>query len=289
MNGCGCHCLGKMHTVKKMPFQIEHSGKAHGVHFGRGVQSGMQVQELSISGFELMDNDSSSIAPLTLIKESTLQTVDSLIVCLFPIAVDFSTITPTIAYTGSKLEYRSNGEGFTDYVMDSGQSIDFAYPNTVDFKISNASNSESVVYRIVADTQLPISFDETEVILSDLEMGNNYNFNGVTTWHNIGNYPISTMSPNEYIDVVTPLSYLTNIFTVSLSKTTGGNIYPGQEGITNVVIINAPIPGQYEATAIFNLNFNENSWELVNNPEDNYITNIGHQTIELKVIGNIVN
>ena len=94
---------------------------------------------------------------------------------------------------------------------------------------------------------------------------------------------------NKYIVVVTPLSYLTNIFTVSLSKTTGGNIYPGQEGITNVVIINAPIPGQYEATAIFNLNFNENSWELVNNPEDNYITNIRHQTIELKVIGNIVN
>ncbi|MDD7885479.1 hypothetical protein [Flavivirga sp. 57AJ16] len=247
-------------------------------------------EKLSISSFELLANDNSSSTNINLIKEAkSTQIADSLLVCLFPTTIDFSDIKPVIEYIGSKIEYRINGENFSEYPIETGRSIDFEYPNTVDFKISNSTNSKSIVYRIIVDTQNPIFFNQEEVVIPDLQMGNTYNGIGIGSWTNKGNYPISTMGPNEYTNVTTPVAGLNNIFVATLSKDTGGNINPGEDGTINVVVTNTPIEGEYEATAVFHLNFNENSWEIVSSPIDDYVNNIGYNNAELNISGRITN
>ncbi len=248
-------------------------------------------EKLAITSFELLSNDTSAFTDIDLIKEAkSLQTIDSLLVCLFPKSIDFSDLTPAIKYQGTKIEYRVNDTDFTEYPIATGKKINFEYPNTVDFKVTNATNSQSIVYRIIVDSEQPISFDKPEVVIPDLKVGDTFNGVNVATWTNEGNYPITTMSPNEYTLVKSPIEGINTIFAVTLSKSSGGNINPKETGIVNVVITNTPIEGEYEATALFKLNFNENSWKIVNTPTDDFINDIGYKISELlKVKGTLVN
>ncbi len=244
---------------------------------------------LSISNFELLSNDKSAFTDIDLVKEAkSIQSVDSLLICLFPKKIDFADLTPAIKFNGANIEYRVNNDDFKAYAVETGENIDFKFPNTVDFKISNSTKSESIIYRIVVDSQHPISFKEQEIVIPNLKVGETAKQLGITTWSNDGNYPISTMSPNEYNDVKTPSEGLKNIFTVALSKNGGGNINPNQEGLVNIVTSNTFLSGQYESTSIFNLNFNENSWEVNNSPEDDFVTDIGYKKVFLKIKATVV-
>lgn len=245
-----------------------------------------EAGKLAITDFELLANDNTTFTAIDFKKEATSQVVDSLLFGLFPKTVDFSDLTPVVKYQGSKIEYRINDEAFKEYPVETGKSINFKYPNTVDFKISDATTS--TIYRIVLDTERPVVFEET-VIIPDLKLGDTYNGLGIMTWTNNGNYPISGMSPNEYVNLITPAAGLRNIFVATLTKNGGGNINPGENGLVNVLVTNTPLVGQYEATAIFNLNFNENSWEIVNTPTDNFISDVGYRNIEMKIKGMLIN
>lgn len=248
-----------------------------------------EEEKLSITNFELLSNDNNAYTNIDLIKESNLQTIDSLIVCLFPAPVNYSDLKPVITYEGSKIEYRVNDEIFREYPVNTTEKIDFKYPNTVDFKISNTTNSKSILYRVIIDTEHPIVVDESEITIPDLQIGNSYNSVGVATWTNRGNYPITTMSPNGYFNVITPVAGLNNIFTLTLSKNTTGNINPDESGIINVAVTNTPLVGEYEAIALFTLNFNENSWEITNSPRDNYISDFGPKEFYVRIKGTIIN
>ncbi|WP_075341921.1 hypothetical protein [Tenacibaculum agarivorans] len=251
------------------------------------ISSTPQEQKLSITDFELLANDNSAFTNIDFIKESiSLQSVDSLLFCLFPKTIDFSDLTPAIKYHGSKIEYRVNNDDFEEYPVETGKSINFKYPNTVDFKVSNSTTS--ITYRIIVDTQHPVIFTE-DIVIPDLKMGDTYNGIGVTSWTNNGNYPISTMSPNEYSDVISPATGLNNIFTATLTKNSGGNINPDENGLVNIIVNNTPLIGQYEAVARFNLNFNENSWKIVNFPTDKFINDVGYKTVDMKIKGTIIN
>ncbi len=241
-----------------------------------------EEERLFISSFELLANDNSAFTDINLIKEARPSLrADSLLICLFSKTVDFSDITPAIKYNGSKIQYRVNDEDFEDYPIETGKSIDFKYPNTVDFKISNAMDSKSVTYRIMVDTQHPISFTVQELLIPDLNLGDTYTGAGVATWTNAGNYPISAMSPNEYTNVITPATGLDNILMATLSVSEGRNVDPGESGTINVVITNTPQVGQYEAIALFDLNFDENLWRIVNSPMDDFISDFDYRDSEL--------
>ncbi len=252
------------------------------------IEENPKEEILSLTNFELLANDNSAFTDIDLIKKSKLQTIDSLIICLFPASINFSELAPAIKYKGSNIEYRINDNDFKKYPVDTGETINFKYPNTVDFKISNSTNSTSTTYRIIVDTKHPISFNEAEITIPDLLIGNTYNGTGVATWVNQGNYPITTMSPNEYTNVVTPATGLNNIFAVTLSKNSGGNINPNEEGTVNITITETPLIGEYKVSAIYHLNFNQNSWILVNSPTDSFIGNFGYSNVELNVKGNII-
>lgn len=247
-----------------------------------------QEEALLISNFELLTKDKASYTDIDLTKKATaLQSVDSLLICLLPLPGDYSNLCPAITFKGSKVEYRVNNGSFEEYPVSTGKNIDFKYPNTVDFKISNSKNS--VVYRIIVDTHHPIVFEKHTITVPDLQMGSTYNGVGVATWTNKGNYPITTMSPNEYSQVITPAAGLDNIFVTTLSKNGGGNINPDESGTVNIVITNPPLAGKYESLAVFKLRFNENSWKITNSPTDNYISDITYKNAQLKVKGTVTN
>lgn len=246
-------------------------------------------EKLSLLIFGLLSDDNSAYTNIDLTLKSKNQTVDSLLVCLFPKSVNFSNLVPWVEYKGSKIEYRINDDNFSEYPIKTGKSINFKYPNTVDFKISNTKNTKSIIYRIIVDTQHPILFNQSKTVTPNLLVGVNYNEVGVGTWTNQGNYPISTMTPNEYKNTKTPTAGLNNIFKTTLSKNSGGNINPNEDGLVNVIVTDTQLAGTYETTAVFNLNFNENSWKIVNSPTDNYIRFIGYKNTELKIKGTITN
>ncbi len=268
------------------------------------IEEKPKEEKLSLTTFELIDvnHKDKPYTDIDLTTKATSQAIDSLAFCLFPVPVNYSKLTPAITYEGSKIEYRTNNNNFKEYPITTGAEIDFSYPNTVDFKISNTDNSKFKIYRIIVDTDYPVIFSGQTIIQPNLnqgeflshsvtvpnvKMGSTYNGVGVTTWKNMGNYPISNMSPNEYTNTTGPVADL-NIFTTTLSST-GGNINPGEEGTVNIVITNTPMLGTYKSTAEFHLRFNQNSFRTVNSPEDNYILNIGYKKFQLNIEGTVTN
>ncbi len=260
------------------------------------LEEAPKEEALHLINFELLDVNHSNkpYTNIDLTTKATLQTVDSLAFCLFPVPVNYSKLTrPGITYKGSKIEYRVNNNDFKEYPITTGAEIDFSYPNTVDFKISNADNSKFKTYRIIVDTEYPIVFSDqinpisNNITVPNLKIGNTYNGVGIATWTNMGNYPMSNMSPNEYTNTTGPVSNL-NIFTTTLSST-GGTINPGEEGTLNIVITNTPLIGVYKSTAEFHLNFNQNTWKIVNSPIDDYILNAGYKKFHLNIEGTITN
>ncbi|MEP0214144.1 MAG: hypothetical protein ABJD66_13060, partial [Cellulophaga sp.] len=188
------------------------------------IAAAPQEEKLAIVDFELLANDNSSYTNIDFVKEAKQQTVDSLLFCLFPASIDFSDLSPAIKYNGSIIEYQVNDEGYKEYVVSTGERINFKYPNVVDFKISNKDNTKSVVYRIIVDIDRPIVLDKEEITTINIKKGSTYNGTNLATWTNKGNYPITTMSQNEYTNVVTPAAGINNIFALTLSKNSGGDI-----------------------------------------------------------------
>ncbi len=250
-------------------------------------------EKLSISSFRLLANDGVSQADLRLKKEAlSIQSVDSLLFTLFPRSVDFSDLTPTIEYQGPRLEYRINDEEFRVYPVDTEEKIDFKYPNTVDFRVSDATNSTAITYRIIVDTTNPIVFNQPELNIPDLFPRDTYNGIGIGTWTNQGNYPITDMSPNQLRFTLGECNRteLCNIFNVELSSNEPLFTKPDQDGVINIVVTNnAPASEEYETIAIFsNLKFDENTWRIINAPADEYRSDIGYIPVQLTMRG-IVN
>jgi hypothetical protein len=242
-------------------------------------------ENLDISNFELSTKDNSKHTNTFLIKESSVQLADYFLYCLFSESVDFSSLIPTITYEGSIIEYKINDGDYTEYQLNSEKSIDFKYPNNVYFKVSNSTKSTSKTFRIVVDTQYPILFDEPEITLPNVKTGSISNHPNVTTWTNKGNNPITSMSPDEYTDIVG----LDNIFLTTLSDNGTVNVKPGESGVVNIVTKSTPIAGEYEATAIFGLNFDQNTLRIVSTPTDGYINNIGYKNATLKTKVSVTN
>ena len=241
------------------------------------------AEKLAITSFKML----SSSHTFSVIKAHT-QPLDSLVVCLFPSAVDYSNISPIIEFEGASIEYRINNEAFHAYNVSLEESIDFSYPNTIDFKVANSDNSDSKVYRIIVDTERPIVFNNIEIEIPDSQVNVSYSGLGISTWTNVGNYPIRlALRTTEYVDVVTPEAGLNNAFSTTLTDQSDF-AQPNQSGDVNV-FAGATMVGAYSATALFNLYFNENLGYLVYDDIANeYVKNIGYQKAALKLKGQMI-
>ncbi|WP_299781232.1 hypothetical protein [uncultured Formosa sp.] len=248
-------------------------------------EAGVTDEELAITSFDMLTQDHTFS-----VIAANIQPVDSLVICLFPSAVDFANITPTIAFEGSSISYRINDEEFKTYSATVGESINFSYPNTVDFKITNSDNSNSKVYRIIVDTEHPIVFNNSEITIPDTSVNTNYNGIEIETWTNVGNYPIRlTLRTTEYTNVTTPETGGNNIFSSTLTNDLD-MIDPNEEGQVNVFTSNASVIGEYTATALFTLNFNENLGYIVYDDvsTSEYVKDIGYKQAELQLKGRFI-
>ncbi|QDO95089.1 hypothetical protein FNB79_14285 [Formosa sediminum] len=242
-------------------------------------------EKLAISSFNMLSKDHTFS-----VLASKVYTVDSLVVCLFPSPVNYSSLTPTIEFEGTSLSYRVNEEEFKPYTASVGEPIDFSYPNTVDFKVSNSDQTNAKVYRIIVDTQQPILFNNSVITIPDSPVNKTYAGLEVDTWTNVGNYPIRlTLRTNNYINITTPEAAGANIFSTTLSIPEAANLNPKQQGYVNVYA-GASVTGTYTATALFNMYFQENLryivYEDVSTSE--YIKDIGYKPAQLNMSGTII-
>ncbi|UMB55106.1 hypothetical protein MKD41_06420 [Lutibacter sp. A64] len=243
------------------------------------------VEKIAITSFDMLSKKHSFS-----VIAANIQAVDSLVICLFPSVVEYSKINPTITFEGANIEYRINNGIFNTYTTNVGAFIDFSYPNTVDFKVTNSDGSDSKIYRIIVDTEQPILFSNSEISIPDLPINTNYNGLEIDTWKNVGNYPIRlTLRTTEFKDVVMPETAGSNIFSTTLTKESD-MIYPNEEGEINVFTSNASVTGLYSTTALFNLYFNENLGYIVYDDvsTSKYVKNIGYKQAELKLKGNLI-
>lgn len=236
---------------------------------------------LAITDFKI----SSEIHSFSVINAS-IQSADSLVICLFTSPVDYANLTPTVEYLGTRMEYRINNDDFKVYDVE--ENIDFSYPNIVDFKVSNVDNSSSKIYRIIVDTENPVLFTNEEITIPDSQVNTNYSGIEIGTWKNVGNHPIRvTMRTENYIDVITPNENINNIFSTTLTSET--NVNPNDMGAINIFTSNASVVGAYGTTALFDLYFNENLGYIVyDDITGAYVNDIGYTKAALKIKGNIV-
>lgn len=240
----------------------------------------MEDEILAITNFKI----SSEIHSFSIL-DASIQSVDSLIVCLFTSPVDYANLIPTIEYLGTSIEYKINNQEYKRYTID--EVFDFSYPNIVDFKVSNEDNSLSTTYRIIIDVEQPILFSIPEITIPDSRINTNYSGIEIGTWKNVGNYPIRvTMRTNEYEDIITPKENISNIFSATLTNEI--NVNPNEEGNVNIFTSNATVVGKYEATALFDLYFNENLRYIVyDDVTGAYVKDIGYKKARLRVKGTI--
>ena len=245
----------------------------------------------SIRSFEfLATNNAELTSDVNALKatEDPTNATDVLIYVIFPSSLDFSQLNPTIEFDGAKLEYRHNDDAYEVYPT-AGKILDFKYPNTVDFRVSNQDDSKSTVYRIIADVANPIKFEQAEVVIEDVKAGGNYTSFGAIKWTNQGNHPILPLDAKSFTNVSTPENGgNANIFDpVILTKP--GVVNPGEQGDVNISVLDAPtVLGEYSVTAVISATFNIQTLEA--GPWSSsgiYIEDI-YQSSELNIRTNII-
>lgn len=224
------------------------------------------------------------------LTEAPSQLIDSLLYVIFPDGTDFSQLKPEIEVEENVLlEYRLNDNAFTEYPSQE-MTLNLRYPNTLDFRLNKGQATKT--YRVIADVANPIQFEMEEVAAPDMEPGNTYSFLNIIKWTNVGNYPITALSPNTYSDIVTPIAGQEyRLFTVSLDKDSPGELLPGEEGAVQVVVSNTPsVEGEYSVMANFNITFDANRYVVsyLSSETIPFVEDI-YAPVHLKVSGNVQN
>ena len=160
----------------------------------------------------------------------------------------------------------------------------------MDFRVSNQDDSESTVYRIIADVANPIKFEQAEVVIEDIKAGGDYTSLGAIKWTNQGNHPILPLPAKSFTDISTPENGgNTNIFDLVI-LTKPGVVNPGEQGDVNISVFDAPTTlGEYSSTAIISATFDVQTLEAGPWPATSsiYIEDI-YQTHELIIRTNII-
>lgn len=187
---------------------------------------------------------------------------ENAIYVIVPVGTDFSNLTPTITYDAAKLYYTVDNE-FKLY-PESGMSVDFKYPKHFHLQAINSYGEKSLVYRVIVDVSHPIKFEHSVLTTPNVKTGGGVApeyFTDIATWTNQGNYPVTGMAANGYINKEYPLGGPigeVNIITANLLNPVPGTrgVLPGESGTINVKVSRATIAGQYKTTVVFKPTFN---------------------------------
>ena len=209
----------------------------------------------------------SDIEALKIVPSPRGWSVHPVIYVMVPAGTDFANLTPTIAFEGSTIEYRtidhiyisnSTANEFVTYPVEE-KSLDFKYPKAIQLKVSDASGTKSEIYNVIVDVENPIVFDNSTINIPNVSKSTeNQSIEGVVQFTNQGNSPIEPITNTGFSDIITPAG-VPSIYTgVYIVGTGGGNttILPSQKGQLNVVLSPISSIGLYQAKATFDITFN---------------------------------
>ncbi|HEV7332411.1 MAG TPA: hypothetical protein VGN63_15345 [Flavisolibacter sp.] len=112
-----------------------------------------------------------------------------------PAGTSFSSLTPTIGFSGTALYYMQDAAGVpensTTVYPSAGLPIDFTYPKV--FYAVVKSGTTVKTYNVIVDVKAPIHFDNTTATTADVAVGA-VRFIQATTFQNRGNHPITIAS-----------------------------------------------------------------------------------------------
>jgi hypothetical protein len=175
---------------------------------------------------------------------------------IVPDGTNFTQLTPTIAYEGTKLYYKTDDQ-FTLYPQDD-LTVDFKYPKLFSLQVENSRGVKSKPYQVIVDVSNPIQF-ESPIVTANVKAGNGTDIQEllvVAKWTNRGNYPIDDLYAVEYKNKTYPIANYTgdaNIITASIKNpqpATAG-VLPGETGDINVRVKRTPVTGLFTTTAVF--------------------------------------
>lgn len=112
-----------------------------------------------------------------------------------PAGTAFSSLTPTMSFTGTGLFYLQDDTGVPEQTTavypTAGLAIDFTYPKV--FYAVVKSGAKVKTYNVIVDVKAPIHFDNAAVTTPDAPVGA-VRFLQTTTFQNRGNHPITIAS-----------------------------------------------------------------------------------------------
>lgn len=112
-----------------------------------------------------------------------------------PAGTAFSSLTPTMSFTGTGLFYLQDDAGVpeqaTTVYPTAGLAIDFTYPRV--FYAVVRSGAKVKTYKVIVDVKAPLYFDNATVTTPDAPLGA-VRFLQTTTFQNRGNHPITIAS-----------------------------------------------------------------------------------------------
>ncbi|WP_109829402.1 hypothetical protein [Reichenbachiella versicolor] len=165
-----------------------------------------------------------------------------------PVGTDFTDLTPTVTFEGSKLYYNqeSSSTDRTEYT-DQSMSFDLKYPKTLSLIVED-DEGELKTTSIIVDVINPVKLGSSSVSTPNaVELEAHY-FSDVTTWTNQGNHPISFYKATKYENSTSSPTFAD----ITASRVVpGGGLKPGESASINVTISRYFPAGSYETTAIF--------------------------------------
>ncbi len=229
------------------------------IHYRVFVITDLPAADLMITGFRLEKSKNPDL-PAD-IEASRIEVDQQLnyIYLFVPVGTDFSNLTPTITFNGSKLSYVNYANGSDTSPVEgeypvSGKSIDFKYPKVTFLKIRNASGELIKQYNVIVDVKNPIRFNAPIMSTLDVKDGEPY-FGVIGTFTNQGNHPISYRGAT-YKDKIPVIP--TNVIQAFL-QIPGGGLQPGETSNVNGNVTRGYPPNSYQTTAVAIPTFSLNS------------------------------
>ncbi len=207
----------------------------------------LPVETLKITGFKFEKSKNPSL-PNDIEITKTIEDVGMNKIYLFvPVGTDFTKLTPTITYDGTKLLYTT--QSTTNEYPEAGISVDFKYPNSFILEVKDRNDSEFKRTNVIVDVINPIKLETETVITPDASKADSAStLTVVTKWINQGNHVLLYRKANTQENQVptTPTKVITASRTLP-----GGGLYPGDSANVSTIVNKRDYPvGTYKTTVV---------------------------------------
>lgn len=151
--------------------------------------------------------------------------------------------------------YRTNG---SLELYKPGAVVNYKYPARYQLQAENSLGVKSKTYHVIVDVKDPIQFDQSSFTTEKVKTGNGSSiqlFANAISWTNVGNYPITAISPAEYAEktLLIGMSPTLNVITTNIVNPVSGSIgvLPGEKGKADVKVLQVTQEGGFTTRAVF--------------------------------------